>query len=432
MTTERNLLFLEMVNKPVLKHDIQSIFFTDGSCKVTVRPGEDPIRLISAAIYQSQHGHNTAYKINADSWTNYGAELIAIWSTVHAARAGDRIMIISDSLSAIQAILYYKYKSIRNQIKKCFAWMIAQICEEILRVQVNNGCVHFFKVKSHVGIIGNMVADALADAAASEHFPMVLTPYEMIDLTASAACLIQIDHHERIHRPIYKTVISNTNSMLAKKALEKARLLDPPKEYTCLQIPIAVDEQGETIQSHTWLSTHLLDRGCYSSRPHFSELLASNRLRVCTRSKMDTPHTECPICHEECTCDLPHYLFECDGTADTRQLMLNKISTFKQQPNAAEFMSQIRQILAGTTSIRAYDYTSQLSICSYIAIGPHAEDPLITPTTQQQHQGPNSHSKEYKTEVKQFFNASLAAYKRDWKKHSEIFHEFYESIRNGT
>jgi len=301
MTTERNLLFLEMVNKPVLKHDIQSIFFTDGSCKVTVRPGEDPIRLISAAIYQSQNGHNTAYKINADSWTNYGAELIAIWSTVHAARAGDRIMIISDSLSAIQAILYYKYKSIRNQIKKCFAWMIAQICEEILRVQVNNGCVHFFKVKSHVGIIGNMVADALADAAASEHFPMVLTPYEMIDLTASAACLIQIDHHERIHRPIYKTVISNTNSMLAKKALEKARLSDPPKEYTCLQIPIAVDEQGETIQSHTWLSTHLLDRGCYSSRPHFSELLASNRLRVCTRSKMDTPHTECPICHEQCT-----------------------------------------------------------------------------------------------------------------------------------
>ena len=44
-----------------------------------------------------------------------------------------------------------------------------------------------------------MVADALADEAASEHFPMALTPYEMIDLTASAACLIQIDHHERIH-----------------------------------------------------------------------------------------------------------------------------------------------------------------------------------------------------------------------------------------
>ena len=102
---------------------------------------------------------------------NYRAELVAIHASLtHAhtslptlpARA---LHLYTDSLSSIQAIRRALY-SPQSSVRKLHTGLVTEIAELILLRARNNLHTHIHKVKSHVGIEGNELADKHAKKAA--------------------------------------------------------------------------------------------------------------------------------------------------------------------------------------------------------------------------------------------------------------------------
>ena len=87
------------------------------------------------------------------------------------AHPNEKTLICSDSLSSILAITHYSHKSLGQQMKKCFSWILSQILDQVETIRDPNkeggaGDIYFYHVKSHVGITPNVQADAMADLAA--------------------------------------------------------------------------------------------------------------------------------------------------------------------------------------------------------------------------------------------------------------------------
>ena len=130
-----------------------------------------------------------------------------------------KTLVCSDSLSSILAITHYSHKSLGQQMKKCFSWILSQILDQIETIRDSEkekgaGDIFFYHVKSHAGISPNVQVDAMADCAAKSAEVTVLDPTVEISLTA--VCCTLRHGGSRIHRLLHKYIKNVASKYIIK------------------------------------------------------------------------------------------------------------------------------------------------------------------------------------------------------------------------
>ena len=175
---------------------------TDGSGRFVGEEGQPGYHSCASAIFHHPHSdHNRAIRLEGN-WTSYGAELLPIYIFLRDMDPSDKnILIMSDCLSAIKAITHLPNRTAAKHYKVCFAHLLMEIAGLILEHQNRGGQVHFFKVKSHEGVIPNVVPDCIAYEAADRDCPYS-TSFEPEDLNLKYTPIIYRNQTGALHRKL--------------------------------------------------------------------------------------------------------------------------------------------------------------------------------------------------------------------------------------
>jgi len=138
-------------------------FYTDGS----VQNLESSFRIAGSAYVELDAQSRVLGRggISSHAKESLGAEVDALCLVLVAVSDDDDVMIHTDSLSALQIIMKVKDTGVMDE-------RVRQVLRMIMQ---REGATGFHKVKAHIGIIGNELADIEADLSAkrNDFFPSI-------------------------------------------------------------------------------------------------------------------------------------------------------------------------------------------------------------------------------------------------------------------